>query len=435
MKNRIVELCTLLCLIFSSCEKQKEKGVVIENVNIIPIWQDTILKKHDIKIVSGRILHIGKNISTHPKDTIIDGSSGYILPGLWDMHTHLPNKKKNGFGYEQYLALNFLSGVTNIRNMRGFDSISNLTNKIKNKRILSPNIHFTPPPISKKTHPPIDSIYFYMKKYKKESFKYWKILSLPNKSYFDTLVKYARHNQLKLVGHIPKHVGIKESITSGYSCIEHLQGYNGLFSDSLAFDNILELTKKNGVFNCATLDWYYITYLQYPLDEIYSRNHLKYIPKKTIKEWKNNISVYLEEIRTLGKDSLRSLIVADSVYIANKNIILKRLFDSNCKLLISPDANGMFQVPGFSMIDEMKLYEKTGIPKYNILKMATLNAAEWMNKTNMGFIKEGAVADFVLYGKNPLEDLNNLKKIKGIYFKKDWFDEKSVNNYLKKLEK
>ncbi len=292
-------------------------------------------------------MSIDENIETNSKDTIIDGRNGYLLPGLWDMHTHLPNKKENGFGHEQYLALNFLSGVTNIRNMRGFDSISSLTNKIENKYVLSPSIHFTPPSISKRNHPPIDSIKFYVKKYKNENFNYWKILSLPNKNYFDTLVKYTKHNQLKLVGHVSKSVGIKKSIVSGYSCIEHLQGYNELLSDSIAFDNILQLTKQKKVFNCATLDWYYIAYLQYHIDEIYNRSYLKYIPKRTIKEWKKNVSRYLEKLRTLSKDSLRNLIVKDSTYIANKSIILKKLFDSGCKLLISPDANGMFQVPGF----------------------------------------------------------------------------------------
>ena len=253
MKNRAIKLCILLCLVLSSCDKQKKIGVVIKNVNIIPIWQDTILKNHDIKIVSDRVLFIGKNISTHPKDTIIDGNGGYLLPGLWDMHTHLPNKGKNDFGYEQYLALNFLSGVTNIRNMRSFDSISHVTRKIENKSILSPNIYFTPPPISKNNHPPIDSIQFYTKKYTSEGFKYWKILSLPNKNYFNTLAKYTKEHQLKLVGHISKFVGIKESIMGGYSCIEHLQGYNKLLSDTLMFEEIIQLTKQKKLFQlCNT---------------------------------------------------------------------------------------------------------------------------------------------------------------------------------------
>ena len=434
MRNRIIKLGILLCFVLSNCDNQKETGVVIKNVNIIPIWQDTLLKNHDIKIVSGRVTIIEENISTHHRDTIIDGNNGYILPGLWDMHTHLPNKKKNGFGYEQYLALNFLFGITNIRNMRSFDSMSYVAKKIKSKVILSPNIYFTPPSITQKPFPPIDSIQFYTKKYKSEGFKYWKILGISNNNYFDTLTKYIKEYQLKLAGHISKSVGIQKSIKGGYSCIEHLQGYTKLLSDSLMFKDIIKLTKQKKVFNCATLDWYYIAYLQYPLDEIYSREYLKYIPKKTIAEWKKNLSSYLEELKILNKDSIKNLNKSDSTYIANKNIVLKKLFDFDCKLLISPDANGMFQVPGFSMLEEMKLYEKIGIPKYHILKIATLNAAEWMNEKNKGFINEGADADFVLYEKNPLENLDNLKKIKGIYFDKDWFDEKNIKNHLKKLE-
>lgn len=184
------------------------------------------------------------------------------------MHTHLPNRKKNGFGYKEYLALNLLSGVTHVRNMRKFDSISYLTKEISKNYIISPNIYFTPTlvrqsyftpaVISRKNHPPRDSISFYAKKYRSEGFEYWKILSLPNKNYFDTLAKYAKSNQLKLVGHISKSVGLEESI-KGYSCIEHLHGYSALFSDTLLFNSMLTLTKQKNIFNCATLDWYHIT--------------------------------------------------------------------------------------------------------------------------------------------------------------------------------
>lgn len=148
MKSNELKMLFLFFVMISSCNnRQKQVGFVIKNVNIIPIWQDTLLRDYDIKIVSGKIFNIDKNIDIGTKDTVIDGNSGYLLPGLWDMHTHLPNSKKNGFGYKEYLALNLLSGVTHIRNMRRFDSISYLKEKIRNKSILSPNVYFTPTPV------------------------------------------------------------------------------------------------------------------------------------------------------------------------------------------------------------------------------------------------------------------------------------------------
>ena len=435
MKRKIFKLSLLFCLIFFGCSEPIEKGVVFENVNIIPIWKDTVLENHNIKVVSGQIVSIDKKINIHPEDTIINGNGGYLLPGFWDMHTHLPNGEENGFGYERYLALNFLSGVTNIRNMRGFDSISSVVKKIKSKLILSPNVYFTPPSISRENHPPLDSLPFYVEKYQSEGFKYWKILSLPNKDYFDTLAKYAKRNQLKLAGHISNSVGLKKSIVNGYSCIEHLQGYNGLLSsDTLSFEDVLQRTKQHEVFNCATLDWYYIVYLQYPLEKLYRREHLKYIPKETVEGWKRSMADYLKRLELLSKDSLIRLNNSYRRYIENKGIVLKKLFDLECKLLISPDANGMFQTPGFSMLDEMKLYEKTGIPRYHILKMATQNAARWMEERTKGSIQEGMDADWVLYAKNPLLDLNNLKTITGIYFNRSWFDKEFIKENLKELE-
>ena len=109
MKSNELKMLFLFFVMISSCNnRQKQVGFVIKNVNIIPIWQDTLLRDYDIKIVSGKIFNIDKNIDIGTKDTVIDGNSGYLLPGLWDMHTHLPNSKKNGFGYKEYLALNLL---------------------------------------------------------------------------------------------------------------------------------------------------------------------------------------------------------------------------------------------------------------------------------------------------------------------------------------
>ncbi len=58
-----------------------------------------------------------------------------------------------------------------------------------------------------------------------------------------------------------------------------------------------------------------------------------------------------------------------------------------------------------------------------------------MGEKNRGSIQKDMNADLVLYDKNPLSDLNNLKTIKSIYFNKNWFDEKSINKNLKNLER
>ena len=95
MKSNKLKMLFLFFVIITSCNNsQKQVGLVIKNVNIIPIWQDTLLRDYDVKIVSGKIFHIDKNIDIGIKDTVINGNSGYLLPGLWDMHTHLPNRKR-----------------------------------------------------------------------------------------------------------------------------------------------------------------------------------------------------------------------------------------------------------------------------------------------------------------------------------------------------
>ena len=60
---------------------------------------------------------------------------------------------------------------------------------------------------------------------------------------------------------------------------------------------------------------------------------------------------------------------------------------------------------------------------------------KYFNRPDIGVIKEGAVADLVLVGGNPLENINNSKNIEGVMLRNLWLSKEYIGQELKKLEK
>ena len=71
-----------------------------------------------------------------------------------------------------------------------------------------------------------------------------------------------------------------------------------------------------------------------------------------------------------------------------------------------------FHEPGFLYHRELELYEKSGIPAAEVLKLATIKSAEitGVSKT-LGSIEVGKEADLILIDGNPLDDISDIRKV------------------------
>ncbi|EED35814.1 amidohydrolase [Luminiphilus syltensis NOR5-1B] len=73
---------------------------------------------------------------------------------------------------------------------------------------------------------------------------------------------------------------------------------------------------------------------------------------------------------------------------------------------------GTDQTIGPAVHHEMKLLADAGIPAKDIIRIATLNGAEFLGReTDMGSIEVGKLADAVLLTANPVEDITNTRSI------------------------
>jgi imidazolonepropionase-like amidohydrolase len=161
------------------------------------------------------------------------------------------------------------------------------------------------------------------------------------------------------------------------------------------------------------------------------RPGLERLPPALVRDWTKTFDDYFAQQAKKQPDSLRQEQQSEKEYVAKKLEILKRLHQKGCKLLVSPDASTVFQVPGLSMIEEMNIYKQAGISEYDILKAATLNAAQYMAEANQwGAIQKGMRANLILLESNPLENIENLRKIKGVMKRGQWFSASKITELI-----
>jgi len=86
------------------------------------------------------------------------------------------------------------------------------------------------------------------------------------------------------------------------------------------------------------------------------------------------------------------------------------------RVTASSDAGFIYNTPGFSTIQEMELLQEAGFHPLEVIRGATLHAAETLFKpkgreVELGVVRRGALADILIVDQNPVA---NLKVLYGI---------------------
>ena len=98
-------------------------------------------------------------------------------------------------------------------------------------------------------------------------------------------------------------------------------------------------------------------------------------------------------------------------------------------------AAGVHVFPGFSLHEELALFVEAGLTPMEALQTATRNPAEFMGRlAEMGTVEKGKVADLVLLDANPLEDIQNTRKIRAVVLAGRYFSRGDLDEMLKQVE-
>ena len=396
--------------------------VVVKNVSVITMKTDEVLKNQDVIIKNGKIISISetKN-SNHKNMSVINATGKYMVPTLADAHVHFP---ENEAEMDRLMQLNLINGVTKLRSMRGDWKHLEWRKKYNTVTSIYPKLYLSAPAISSKFSFTDEQLIDYINKSK--DFDFVKILSIKDEALFAKFDSLCKLNNIKIAGHFPSNISDNLIFNSNYSSFEHL---GGLTTDEKVLENRLSLIREKRITVCPTLSWYSIGSGRYTYDQLKNLPGMEFVSKTIVDDWIEKTKQYRKK---MGNEAYTQEVIAELEKLDHKYEIIKRLNESGVKMLLSPDSSSKYMVSGFGMVGEMELLKNAELSNYEILKMATINFSEFFNE-DYGTIEIGKEADFILLNNNPLEDLNTLKKIEGLYFNNQFLDYKKLETIGKYL--
>ncbi|OWZ83391.1 metal-dependent hydrolase family protein [Natranaerobius trueperi] len=375
--------------------------LLIKSVNIIDGDSNELQENMDVLIEGEKISKIKKTISDNEAKQI-DGTKKYLVPGLIDTHVHLvwdgsgdPQSKieKKDHTYLSLTALKqakscLYNGITTVRDVGSPGlTVLSLKQAINEQKAVGSNIICSGPAMVMigghgwflgKEVSGEDEIRRKTREVLKEGVDLVKVMAtggiytdgeepgapqLQAKEIEAAVIE--AHNQgKKVASHAQGLTGIENSITAGVDSIEHC-----IFAD----DNSLQKMKEQDIFMVPTL----------------------------------NVMKRMANIGVAGGLPEFAAKKASQVVKVHQNTFQKAL-DKGVKIAAGTDLFAPY-LPTKEYFNELKLMNELGMSPSQVLRSATSKAAELLDITNRGIIKEGNIADLVLLNNNPLSDIGALK--------------------------
>lgn len=379
-------------------------SIAIQDVSVIDIASGQARPHMTVVVEDGRIAHAGAASSTPvPAGArIVPGKGKFLIPGLWDMHVHL--------FYKQYLPLFLAYGVTGVQDMGSdFSQVSAWRAEIESGKAAGPRILTSGPPVdgepSDDPNLPVivardaDQARQAFDRLYKMNVDFIKVLSsLPRDAYF-ALAELARHWDLRLVGHIPTTVSAQEAVRARQKSLEHMFGISkSVSTDEEALQFFRDCALTGTRVSPTLVLWLRMSHMDDP--RLMRNPQLQAIPAAVRTAWPD-IS---EEPAPLKRQLWR-------IY---RLVALAK--NAKTEILAGTDTGDPYVMPGAALHDELEQLVEAGLTPRDALEAATLAPARFFEaEKDLGSIEKGKLADMVLLDANPLDDIRNVRGIRGVF--------------------
>jgi hypothetical protein len=350
----------------------------------------------------------------------IDGQGAYLVPGLWDMHTHL--SLEDGL-------LHIAAGVTTVRDLANdearlaeirtaYDSGSAIGPHSFRAGFIDQKSPYSAP--TGKLATSLDEALAMIGEYGKADFPQIKIYSSIDPAWVKPMADAIHSQGMRLSGHIPSGMSAEQAVEAGFDEIQHI---NMLFLNFLAGpqdDTRTPLRFKLVAEKAGDLD----------LDSPEVQKFIQLLATRGI-EVDPTVAIFDSMFRQRpGQVNPAYAAVADHMPPAVYRSLLASDFDVNdenagryarsAQALLDmivrlyragvPLVAGTDALAGFTLHRELELYQQAGIPAPAVLRLATLGSAELMGTAEQtGSVAVGKAADLVLLRDDPFQDISAVR--------------------------
>ena len=399
-------------------------GLAFTHARVRDVERRRGLKDQTVLVRAGRISALGPSAATKiPAGAeIVDAAGKALLPGLWDMHTHLD--QVDG-------PLDIAAGVTTARDVGNDpDRVDELKARYDDGRAVGPHVlragfiegRAEKAAASNVTAETPEEARAAVEFYAKRGYEQIKIYNSMRPELVPVIAEAAHARGMRVSGHVPVHMRAEEAVRAGYDELNHINMvFLNFFIDKdtdtrtpLRFSIVAERAAGLDLAGQPVRD--FIALLR---------------ARKTVVDPTVNVfeDLFLDRVGELGpgvraiadrlpvqlrRGYLRGGLPVpegkDALYrsaLAAALRMIKALHDAGVPLVAGTDA-----LSGFMLHRELELHAAAGIPPGDVLYSATLGSARVMRRDKQsGSIAPGKDADLVLVDGDPLARMEDVRLV------------------------
>ncbi|MFL5381446.1 MAG: amidohydrolase family protein [Longimicrobiaceae bacterium] len=415
--------------------------LAIRHVNVVDVTGGPTRPDQTVLVEGSRIVAAGPaaGVRVPAGARVVDGTGKYLIPGLWDMHTHITYAHAG-------LSLMLANGVTGIRDMGAerFATAKGWRDSIAAGQLLGPRMRISSPVVeSARWLAAVRRIEVYRAALRErfgpgspEEAVRWvdsvaalgadhvKVRNWPAPEIAFALVTRAKERGLPVYAHANRPFAPR-----GVASYEH-----GIFpalavSDSERATLFRGWAARGVAFVPTTVTW---AGRLLPVDSLLARFDrartpaYRYLPPAMLQQWREEIEARKFETPF----DYPPLFAAD---LRN----FREMRALGIPLLAGADAPSIGIVPGFSLHDELERFVSViGMTPREALHSATLAPAQFMGMVDsLGSVQAGKVADLVLLDADPLADIGNTRRIRAVIANGRLLDRAALDALLAGVER
>ncbi len=351
---------------------------------------------------------------------VVEARGRFLMPGLWDMHTHL--SPVDG-------PLHIAAGVTTVRDLANdINQLAALQRHLDSGDAIGPRIFKAgiidgPGPFAGPTKALVDNeqdALSWVNRYAHLGYLQVKLYSSLDPKLVPAIAKLAHEHYLRVSGHIPNGMTAEQAVRAGYDEIQHanflflnfLEGVDTrtparfiavgehaaeLDLSSPRVRSFIQLLKERGTVLDPTVNVFEQLFIARPgeIDPRYA-GVADRLPPQVRRGLRNGgLNPEPGKARRYA-DSFRKMLA-----------FLRTLHEAGVTIVAGTDA-----LAGFSLHRELELYVEAGIPPADVLRLATLGSARVMRRDiELGSIEPGKVADMILIDGDPLARISDVRRV------------------------
>ena len=396
----------------------------------------------DLRLTNGRVLTMesgptyevldivvsdGKFTSgpASPSAKTIDLDGMHVIPGLTEMHAHVPVPRMDSPGYrEDVLFLWVANGVTRARGMMGHPTHLELRDAIADHEVLGPALMISGPSFSGGSVRDAAAAEQRVRDQKAAGYDFLKIHPGLSDAAFHAVAQTANEAGIAFAGHVTGAVGLLDSLKARQQTIDHLDGFvetlvaparlanrqGSWFGADLAAD--VDSGRVPALIAALTASGAAVVPTETLLENVagdlaaqQAREEYAYLPGNLRESYSRAVA---GSARGFTPESAAR-------FLGLRKRLIGAAHHAGVPVLLGSDSPQIFNTPGFSIHRELAAMVASGLSPFEAIASGSSVPADFFGMSETwGSLLPGRDADLIVLRDDPLADIDNSRSIEAV---------------------